>query len=342
MRKSPCHSATWLALLLGLCVADAAAAQETVSAAPKLALPIACEPGKTCFIQSYVDTDPGSGIVDYACGSASQDNHKGTDFRVLSISAADKGVPVLAAADGRVKAVRDGMADVLLADGDKARVADRECGNGVLLDHGHGWETQYCHLGRGSVSVKEGDTVVAGSMLGHVGVSGLAQFAHVHFEVRHNGMAIDPFSGRGRDAACERQPQNTHGLWDEKASKAFPYANGEIFEAHFTSRVPVLEELETTGLGDAPLRTSEQLVYAVRFTNLRRGDRVRLIVNGPDGFKVESTTDPLDRNKATYLAYAGKRLTKPLWAAGRYGGLAQLLRGGVVAKEGRSELQLGP
>ncbi len=36
---------------------------------PQLSLPLACEPHKTCFIQNYVDLDPGAGVRDYACGS---------------------------------------------------------------------------------------------------------------------------------------------------------------------------------------------------------------------------------------------------------------------------------
>ena len=35
--------------------------------------------------------------------------------------------------------------------------AGRNCGNGVTLDHGDGWQTQYCHMRRGSVAVKVAD-----------------------------------------------------------------------------------------------------------------------------------------------------------------------------------------
>ena len=83
----------------------AVAAQEKF----ELSLPLACEPHKTCFIQSYVDLDPGPGARDYACGGATYEKHNGIDFRLLSADAAKKGFAVLASADGKVKATRDGV-----------------------------------------------------------------------------------------------------------------------------------------------------------------------------------------------------------------------------------------
>ena len=50
----------------------------------KLSFPMACELGKSCFVQSYVDLDETAGEQDFACGSATYDGHDGTDFRVLS------------------------------------------------------------------------------------------------------------------------------------------------------------------------------------------------------------------------------------------------------------------
>jgi len=326
-----------LILATGLSAVSMGSRQE---GAPRLSLPIACEPRKTCFIQSYVDTVPGPERRDYACGSATQDEHKGTDFRVLSIAVAREGVAVLAAADGTVKARRDGMPDALVAGGKRNGIKGRECGNGVVLDHGGGWETQYCHMRRDSVSVEEGHKVHRGQQLGNVGYSGLAQFAHLHFEVRHNGQVIDPFSGRGRNGACDRNPRDAGGLWDEKAFQAFPYANGEIIAAFFTTQVPALDELEEGQRAEPPSRHSGKFIYVARFTNLRAGDRVRLVVNGPADFALETATKPLDRDKATYLAFVGRRRTRPFWPQGRYEGRVELLRGGAVAAAAQTDLQL--
>ena len=71
----------------------------------------------------------------------------------------EAGVDVLAAADGMVKATRDGMADPNVAETGVDAVKDVECGNGVLIEHDDGWSTQYCHMKKGSIRVREGDTV---------------------------------------------------------------------------------------------------------------------------------------------------------------------------------------
>jgi hypothetical protein len=94
--------------LLFLAFATSGFAEEV----PVFGLPIACELGRSCFIQNYVDSDPTSSAKDYQCGSLSYDGHNGTDFRVPSLTAQQEAVEVLAAADGRVLRRRDGMADI--------------------------------------------------------------------------------------------------------------------------------------------------------------------------------------------------------------------------------------
>ncbi len=155
--------------------------------------PLTCELGKDCWIQQYADHDTGPGASDFMCGSATYDGHDGTDIRVRDTSMT---APVVAAADGVVKGMRDGVHDKLVVtDSDKQAVANRECGNGVLVGHRNGWETQYCHMKSGSVVVRKGEKVAAGQKLGDVGYSGAAAFPHMHLSVRYNGKKVDPFSG---------------------------------------------------------------------------------------------------------------------------------------------------
>src|SRR5690606_24207530 len=123
---------------------------------------LACEMGEDCFIQNYVDTAPGDAYADYRCKSLTYDKHKGTDFRVKNYVEMLKGGKVLAAADGTVIALRDDMEDISVKKINPAAVKNRECGNGVVIDHGNGWETQYCHMRRHSVSAKKGEKVKAG------------------------------------------------------------------------------------------------------------------------------------------------------------------------------------
>lgn len=294
---------------------------------PVLSLPIVCEPGKTCFIQSYVDHDPGEGVADFACGSATYNAHKGTDFRILSAARVAESVAVVASAEGTVKGVREGVEDYLIKDGEEARVANRECGNGVVLDHGNGWETQYCHMRRGSVRVAKGQSVKRGDRLGDVGYSGLTQFAHVHFELRRGSEVIDPFSGTAKDSVCEKNPAAQPGFWDGDAAKAFVISAGDIITAGFAGEAPDEDALEVsdTNVSKLSAQSPALLLYA-RFINLRAGDRIRFTVNGPQGFAEETTSDPLGRNKAGYFGFFGKRRKEAAWPGGRYEGRIEVLR----------------
>jgi murein DD-endopeptidase MepM/ murein hydrolase activator NlpD len=63
-------------------------------------------------------------------------------------------------------------------------------GNAVVLDHGSGVFTGYWHLQE--LAVHPGDRVEAGQLLGRVGSTGLSTGAHLHWELRVGGVAVDP------------------------------------------------------------------------------------------------------------------------------------------------------
>lgn len=276
---------------------------------PALPLPLACTLGKDCFVQQYVDADPGSGAKDYHCGGAVYDGHKGTDFRLLSAKAVDMNVPVLAAVAGRVKAARDGMADRLI--GSKQDVAclnGRDCGNGIVIDHGGGWETQYCHLKRGSITVRPGQFVAAGAPLGFVGYSGNTAFAHIHLSVRLNGQIVDPFLGAVISGACRKDgglPETS--LWRAELHGQLAYGDGLIVKTGFAA-APISPRQAETGDIIAATPEASALVFFAHLINMRIGNKLRLTIKGPDGFAARSETKPLDRYKANYVAFTGKKL----------------------------------
>ena len=112
------------------------------------------------------DHDPGPGFADYRCGTLGTNGHEGTDFAIRDPQRMAEGVPVVASAAGTVRGVRDGEQDQPPEGKLAVDFGERNCGNGVAVDHGDGWTTQYCHMRRGSVAVRNGQQVEAGNRLG--------------------------------------------------------------------------------------------------------------------------------------------------------------------------------
>lgn len=308
-----------LALIAGLAIAAPLAAME-----PVLEQPIDCVLGGTCYIQYFVDTDPSDGVQDFACGTMTYDTHKGIDFALPSLAAMEKGVDVLAAADGRVVATRDGMEDRIYSANMADRIAGRECGNGLVIDHGFGWQTQYCHLANGSVTVAKGDMVTAGMPLGEVGLSGKTQFPHVHIVVRHRGKVIDPFAPDGAATCTPNGPTQT--MWDSDIA----YTAGGPISAGFATGIPEYDEIKAGTAHAATLPAdAPALVLWGFFHNGRTGDEVALVIDGPDGV-MSQTRVTLDKNQPLLFRAGGKRLTKDAWPKGDYSGIVQLIRNGVV------------
>jgi hypothetical protein len=287
---------------------------------PSLALPIDCALGQSCFIQQYVDRDPGPGARDFTCGSLSYDGHRGTDFAVPTVRAAMDGVAVLAPANGRVVAFRDGEADHF-DDPDDVGAPGRDCGNGVVIDHGDGWETQLCHLRRGSIAVQVDQEVATGDVLGLVGMSGRAAFPHVHLSLRQDGEVVDPFAPGDPDGCGT--PGAT--LWATPVA----YVAGGLVDAGFSDAVPDFGAIKRGGAraealaGDAPA-----LVFWAHLFGTQAGDELRLLIEGPGGVFLDQTVS-LERTQARAFRASGRKLGPATRLSGTYHGTAILLRGGV-------------
>jgi murein DD-endopeptidase MepM/ murein hydrolase activator NlpD len=94
--------------------------------------------------------------------------HEGIDI------AAPSGTPVTATATGYVVSIEN----------------DEVWGKRVVVNHGNGISTVYAHLG--SVATGRGRPVKRGGVIGYIGYSGLTTGPHVHYEIRRNGVALDP------------------------------------------------------------------------------------------------------------------------------------------------------
>jgi urea transporter len=88
--------------------------------------------------------------------------------------------PVLAPADGTVEHVVDNVEDNIIAE---ANIQDN-WGNTVIIRHGDLLFTSMSHLKQGSISVKEGQRVKCGDIIGKCGNSGRSPYPHLHFQVQ--------------------------------------------------------------------------------------------------------------------------------------------------------------
>ncbi|MDX1821283.1 MAG: M23 family metallopeptidase [Paracoccaceae bacterium] len=287
-----------------------------------LAQPIACRLGEDCFIQQYVDHAPGAAVTDFTCNGLSYDGHTGTDFALPTLAAMQAGVAVLAAAPGTVTALRDGMPDTGLTPETAAGIEGRDCGNGVVIQHEDGWQTQYCHLKQGSVILREGQAVAAGDRLGLVGLSGNTEFPHVHLSLRRNGQAVDPFDPDGQITCGAPDPVT---LWDTP----IPYAPGGLLGAGFASAVPDFAAVKAGTAAEVILRDSPALVVWGHAFGGRVGDQMRITLSGPEG-PITDHSDRLDKDQAQFFRAAGRRMRAGGWPGGTYRALITLSRDGQM------------
>ena len=97
--------------------------------------------------------------------------HKGIDY------AAPSGTPIMAAGNAKVQFVGQ----------------QRGYGNVVILDHGRGYSTLYGHMSRFG-HIRRGQSIPQGTVIGYVGMTGLATGPHLHYEFRVNGQQRNPAS----------------------------------------------------------------------------------------------------------------------------------------------------
>lgn len=296
------------------------AALPALAAPPDLRLPLDCALGETCWLMNYADTDPGPAAKDFRCQARSYDGHDGTDFAVRDAAVA---VQVVAPAPGVVAGLRDGEPDGAFLNGGRGAVAGKECGNGVLLRHADGWETQLCHLRPGSIRVRPGQQVAAGTVVGLVGLSGQSEFPHVHLALRHSGKAHDPFTGTPLGTACGTAAQP---VWQPLIA----YQPGAIYAAGFREQVPTGKQIKADAGSPATLPpTAPALVLWGSLFGIEAGDVVRLRLRAPDGsVAVARDADPAGKPQAWRMEAVGVKAPPGGLATGFWQGEVTLVRGG--------------
>jgi hypothetical protein len=289
---------------------------------PLFSLPIDCDLGETCFIQNYVDSDPGPEASDHTCGPLTYDGHKGTDIRVATLAEMEAGIAVLAAAPGTVRATRDDMPDIPSNAPNAPDLNGKDCGNGLVISHGDGWETQYCHMRLGSLVVEKGQRVAKGTELGLVGLSGKTVFPHIHMSLRHDGEVVDPFAPNAT-GTCGA-PETT--LWEDEIT----YQAGALLDIGFSEGVPEFDDIKA-GLSDPTTLSAgaNGLVLWGYAFGTRAGDTMEFNIAGPNGWRHDQIVE-FTKPQAQVFRATGRKQPKGGWPAGIYEGVVTFSRAGKI------------
>ena len=94
--------------------------------------------------------------------------HRGLDI------SNNTGTPIIATADGVINKT----------------ATDNGLGKFIVIDHGYGFKTRYGHLSK--ISVKRGQKVKRGDVIGLMGSTGYSTGPHLHYEVIRNGKFLNP------------------------------------------------------------------------------------------------------------------------------------------------------
>jgi len=231
-----------------------------------------------------------------------------------------------------VRGVRNDMRDVIYSDDLAGEVNGRDCGNGVVIAHEDGWETQYCHMKEGSIAVLTGDLVDAGDVLGQVGLSGRTQFPHVHISVRRDGQVVDPFDPDGT-ISCGAPSVET--LWQD----ALDTPAGGLLSIGFSDRVPEYTEVKAGTAAAAALSSDTPIVVWAFAFGAQPGDVLDISFSGPDGPLFE-TQDVLTRQQALFMRAGGLNPPDIGWASGTYTGTVVHIRDGVELDRQTGTIQL--
>ena len=78
-------------------------------------------------------------------------------------------------------------------------------GHMVLLNHEFGYKTRYAHLSK--ILVQPGERVVRGQIIAETGNTGISSGPHLHYEVIHKGVPVNPINYFNRNMTSEEYEQ---------------------------------------------------------------------------------------------------------------------------------------
>ena len=265
----------------------------------RLSLPIGGVPFHDWSVTNYIDVDPLAGEAsDYEGGSFVYDGHAGYDLTLPDFAHMDAGVPVYAAAAGTITQVEDGNFD-------RQTAFNSDPANFVVEDFGNGWTAEYYHLMSNSITVRAGDMVAAGQVLGLVGSSGSSTAPHLHFDLRHDGDLVETFYDPNAYwiSPLAYQGDVAPTITDLGVSNSNVFADGE-------------ERPDPVSV--FPVSSGWDVWYWQRMSYLKAGDQVLINWYRPDGtlatsFPYNPTTEVADGFYSWYLSPSVWELYPGTW-----------------------------
>lgn len=164
-----------------------------------------------------------------------------TSHKALDLSSGGNGT-ILAAAPGIVtKVVDDNTQSSTL-------VSFKQYNNYIYIDHANGIETRYLHHHTNTSQVQKGDTVQAGQAIAKEGSIGWSTGPHLHFEIRQNGVALDPTPYITAGPAQSNSSNDSEDSDDDSPSSNDPEDSGS--DPRF--QPPDFSSIEGGGFDDVP------------------------------------------------------------------------------------------
>lgn len=215
-------------------------------------------------VVNYIDVDPRSNVAaDFRGGPFQYEGHDAYDITLPNYTQMDQGVSAVAVAGGTVTEVVEGNFD-------RETASNGRPGNHVRINHGNGWTSLYLHLATNTTTVKVGDAVAAGQMLGLLGSSGNSTDAHLHFSLYHHGRLVET----------------------NYASSDY-FATPHVYQGDLTTAavdsgitnydvVPDLKE-RPSDRRSYQTQSSDTLTYWARLSSLKSGDQLRIEWIRPNG-----------------------------------------------------------
>lgn len=279
------------------------------SMAIELQFPVACRLMSDCWITNHVDLNNNiNQIEDYMCGQKGTDNNKSTHISLGSKGAMEKNIPAIAAADGIIKTAEN---------------IGGFCGNRVLIDHGKGWESSYCHLKPETIIVKPNQKVKQGQILGAIGMSGQADWPRLSYAIMRNGMVFDPFSGGTTLEGCNPKAKP---MWISGVNP--PYEPAHVTSIGFTvgtvSNAQILNG--TVKSAAVIMESTPQLSLYSLLMNIQKGDDITMKIIEPSGRILNEAKIIADSDRNYYPIYFSTMRQNRLWDKGNYRGMMTVTR----------------